>query len=377
MSPRMTDGDVCNLPKTDLHRHVDGAAKPELILKLARELGIKLPTYDLTEFTKLYQITQPKGMSIPEIFQRFAWTIAVMRAPHGLYEVFREQVHNLAKENILYAELRFAPGYHSIYPPFWYKPELYEEKPFPAMSLNETVEYALDGLEQGMKETGVTVNLILCIDRESLFSPNGHGQKSVRDIVDLGLKFQGEGVVGLDLACNEALYPPDPYFQYFLPLQTTNLGSTFHVDEMGTNRQRRKNLAACAQLPPKLKKRFGHAIHLFENKELMRLARENNIGIERVPCTPIKGCSLKDGHLYVLLKNKVPVAIVSDDPVLMQKSLTDNWLAVRDYHDFGDEAAWQLTANALNTAFYRNETQKKMVQDIFVKRGLSRSLLRK
>lgn len=376
MSAKLTDSDIRNLPKTDVHRHVDGAAKPEIVMKLAKEFGIKLPTDKLDEFKKLYQIVEPPGMPLDQLFQRFGWAIAIMRTPHGLYEVFREQVHDLAEENILYAELRFAPGYHSLYPASWYKPEMYETEPFPVMSLHQTVRYALAGIEQGMKETGIVVNLILCIDRESLSPPDGHGPKSVSDIVNLALRFQGDGVVGVDLACNEAIYPPDPYIQYFLALEGTNLGSTFHVDEMGTEKQRKENLATCAKLPPKLKKRFGHAIHLFESEEQMGLTRENNIGIERVPCTPMPGCSLDNGHLDVLLKHKVPVSIVSDDPVLMQKSLTDNWLAVRDYHDFGEEQFRQMTANALNTAFYRNESQRKKVQREFIKKGLDPKLLK-
>ncbi len=376
MSAQLTDSDIHNLPKTDLHRHVDGAIKPELLFRLAKQHGVKLPTDNLAEFKKLYQIVEA-GMSVPQILQRFGWGIAVMRTPDGLFEVHRQQVHDLALENGLYGEFRFAPGYSSKYKPPWYKPEMYEKKPFIEMSLAQTVHYALAGIEQGMKETGITVNLILCIDRESLFPPAGHGPQSVIAIRDLGLRFQDAGVVGLDLACNEALYPPDPYILYFLPLVGENLGSTLHVDEMGTDKQRRNNLATCLKkLPPKLKKRLGHAIHLFEDEELMGLCRENNIGIERVPCTPMPGCSLEDGHLEVLLKHKVPVAIVSDDPVLMQKSLTDNYLAVRDYHDFGEAEFMQLTANALNTAFYRNKDQKKMVQDKFVTQGLSRSLLK-
>lgn len=373
MSAVLTHDEIYHLPKTDLHRHVDGATEPEIVMKLAKEFGVKLPTDKLDEFEKLYQITEP-GMSIEEIFQRFGWGIGVMRTPHGLYEIFREQVHNLADENILYAELRFAPGYHSIYPAPWYKLKMYEAELFPVMSLHQTVCYALAGIKQGMSEVGVVVNLILCIPRESL---DVWGPKSVTDITDLALRFQGDGVVGVDLACDEFKYPPDPYVQYFLALEGTNIGACPHAGEMGTNEQRLKNIATCIKkFRPRSKKRIGHAIDLYQSKELMYLARENNIGIERTPLSPVPGCSLADGHLDVLLKHKVPVVITSDDPVLMQASLSDNWEAVLKYHNFGEKEFHQMTANALNTAFYRNESQKKMVQEMFVKRGLNRSLLK-
>ncbi|TSC83947.1 MAG: adenosine deaminase [Parcubacteria group bacterium Gr01-1014_13] len=371
MSTILTHDEIYRLPKIDLHRHVDGAIKPETLIRLAKEFGVKLPTYELDEFTKLYQITEP-DMSIDQIFQRFGWGIAVMRTPHGLHDVFREQVHDLAEENILCAELRFAPGYHSIYPPPWYKPEMYETEPFPAMSLHQTVCYALAGIERGMKETGIAVNLTLSIPRESL---SVWGKNSVEAIVKLALQFQNEGVVAIDLACDEYTYTPDPYIPYFRATRGSRIRRNPHGGEMGSPEQRLKNIATC--LNGLNADGIGHALEIYQSIYLMFLARCRNIRIERTPLSPVPGCSLADGHLDVLLKHKVPVVITSDDPVLMQASLTDNWLAALNYHQFTDEQFWQMTANAVNTAFYRDEAQKTRVQEEFVKRGLSESLLRR
>lgn len=377
MSAVLTHDEIYRLPKIDLHRHVDGAVKPEIIIKLAGEFGIKLPTYELDEFKKLCQIVEPAGMPINEIFQRFGWAIAIMRTPHGLYEVFREQVHDLAEENILYAELRFAPGYHSIYPAPWYKPEMYESEPFPVVSLHQTVCYALAGIEQGMRETGITVNLILCIDRESLYPPEGHGPKSVSDIVNLALRFQEDGVIGLDLACNEFKYPPSLYIPYFRRTIGTNIRRNPHAGEMGEDPYRLDNVEVCLDSEGFDADGIGHGYPIWQRKDLMGICREKNKRIERTPLSLLPNCSMEDGRIDVLLKNQVPVVITSDDPVLMQASLTDNWEAVLKYHNFGEKEYQQMIANALNTAFYRNESQKKMVQDMFVKRGISRSLLRK
>ena len=64
MSATLTRDDIFKAPKIDLHRHLDGAVRPELVLRLAKELGVILPTYDLAEFTKLYQIIEPNEMPI-------------------------------------------------------------------------------------------------------------------------------------------------------------------------------------------------------------------------------------------------------------------------------------------------------------------------
>src|SRR3989344_8039665 len=110
MTTTLSRDDFFRLPKADLHRHLDGAIRPELVIKLAKESGVWLPTYKLDKFTKLHQIVEPEDMLTAELLQRFAWAIAVMRTPYGLYLAAWEQVLDLARENILYAEIRFAPG---------------------------------------------------------------------------------------------------------------------------------------------------------------------------------------------------------------------------------------------------------------------------
>ena len=83
MTTALTRADILSLPKMDLHRHIDGSIQPEVLFKLAKEEGVKLPTDNLEEFIKLYQITD-KNMSVDDIMQRFGWSIAVMGAPRGL-----------------------------------------------------------------------------------------------------------------------------------------------------------------------------------------------------------------------------------------------------------------------------------------------------
>ena len=240
------------------------------------------------------------------------------------------------------------------------------------MSPEHSVVQVLNGLASGMEETGVIVNLTLCIPRESL---SVWGPKSVKDIVELAMQFQKFGVVSIDLACDEASYPPYDYAKYFNDTIGSNIRRNPHAGEMGLNATRLLNIATC--INELGANGLGHAIPIYQSKHLMGLTKIRNIRIERTPLSPVEGCSLEDGHLDRLLQYKVPVVITSDDPVLMQASLTDNWMAAINYHGFGEKEFWQLTANAVNTAFYRDEAQKKQVRQLFVERGLSHSLLTK
>lgn len=370
MSKKLTYADVLTFPKIDLHRHLDGSVSPELVIELAREFGVNLPTYDIDEFKKLYRITPE--MSVNEFLERFAWTIAVMRNPEGLERVAYEQVLALARENIWYAELRFAPNYHGFYYPLYYNLEKYEKKPFRIFSMQEIIESVLRGIKKGREETGVITNLILCIPRECA---EHFGIACKFEIAFLALTYQYRGVVALDLACDEYKYPPELYTDVFQWAHKNGIKCDPHAGEMGTSEDEKlKNIETC--IIDLRADGLGHAIPLYKSKKLMETVKAKRIRIERNPFnfvgpTNISGDTEKfvDGSgIDVLLKNEILVSICSDDPALMGKSLTDNLFAVLDYYNWGEKELMQLTENALSGAFFMNGDEEEEVRKTLVKK---------
>lgn len=72
MSRKLSYQDILDFPKIDLHRHLDGAVKSELVINLAKRFDVLLPSYDLDEFKKIYQIVEE--MSIDDLLARFTFT---------------------------------------------------------------------------------------------------------------------------------------------------------------------------------------------------------------------------------------------------------------------------------------------------------------
>ncbi|MFA5796585.1 MAG: hypothetical protein WC916_00935 [Candidatus Woesearchaeota archaeon] len=353
---------IYELPKVDLHRHIDGAVKPDLVLKLAEKYGIKIPSASQEEFRKLYTIN-PKNnepLTITELFKRFAWTIGVMRIPEGLREVAYHQVLDLAEENIVYAELRFAPGYHSKYPAPFYDPKEYEETIFPVLSLEEVMNNIIYGLEKGMKETGIHVNLTLSIPRES---QTMYGMDSALEIAKLAIKYQNKGVTAIDLACDEFTYPPGPYATVFQKTIGSTIRRDPHAGEMGTDEQRLENIKTC--IFDLNANGLGHAIPLWKNKELVEHIKSSNVRIERNPWTDssVRGIG-EDGTDY-LLKENVCISICSDDPILMEGSLTENFIKVINKYSWTEKDLHKIIFNAVNSGFYRSSEQEKAVKEFF------------
>jgi adenosine deaminase len=334
MKPRITLEEIQRLPKIDLHRHLDGAVKPSLLFQLAKKDGFALPVKDLEGLRKHFQVT--KEMSLAEILAKFKLVIDLMQTPENLQKVAYEQVMGLAKENIVYAELRFAPQYHT------------EQ----GLSHEEVMANVLEGFKKGYEETGVITNLIVCIDRAC--EPELGCQ-----IARSALSFQDKGVVALDLACDEASWPPERHKSAFELVFDSRLGQTVHAGEFGN--QRLKNIAAAIDLLRA--DRLGHAIVLPKDDQLLEKVRARRIGVECCPlsnlvCSLIK--DLKELCLDKYLAKGILFSINSDDPAMFDKTLSDNLLAVCQSYGWGKQELEKIFTNSLEMAFMTNYQKTKL-----------------
>lgn len=98
------------LPKTDLHVHLDGSLRIPTLIELAREYGVKLPSYSVEGMKKL--VFKDKYKNLGEYLSGFQYTCAVMQTPEALERIAYELAVDNAEEGVCYLESRFAPQLH-------------------------------------------------------------------------------------------------------------------------------------------------------------------------------------------------------------------------------------------------------------------------
>ena len=128
---------LTNLKKVELHLHLDGAVSMELAQKI---------TGKSIEVLKKEMIAKDKCENLSEYLTKFDLPIELMQTKENLYQISADLVDRLAKENIVYAELRFAPMFHTK----------------KGLTYEEIVESVLIGLKSNPK---IKTNLILCMMR--------------------------------------------------------------------------------------------------------------------------------------------------------------------------------------------------------------------
>jgi len=98
------------IPKTDLHVHLDGSLRISTLIELAKEQNVSLPSY--TQEGLMETVFKTDYKDLPEYLQGFAYTCAVMRDPDSLERIAYEFAQDNAEEGVYYVEVRFAPYLH-------------------------------------------------------------------------------------------------------------------------------------------------------------------------------------------------------------------------------------------------------------------------
>ena len=180
---KITDSVLNQLPKVELHCHLDGSLRIETIIDLAKKNKINLPYTNKKDLQKALPIGK-KRVTLEEYIARFDITLSVMQTPSALNRIAYELIEDVSKENVRYIEVRYSPILHTKN----------------GMTLEEAIISVRNGLEKGNKDFGVKSGIIICGIRH--ISP----QASLK-LADLCVKFKNKGVVGFDLAGAEENFP--------------------------------------------------------------------------------------------------------------------------------------------------------------------------
>ena len=186
----------------DLHLHLDGSLSLASVRELAAMDGISLDD-DRTLLRRLQ--VEPDCRDLNEYLEKFDFPCALLQTPAALTKAVSNLRRELARQGLLYAEIRFAPQFHLRR----------------GMTQRQVVAAAAAGLEGA----GVKANLILCCMRV----PNSR-EKNL-ETVRVAAEFRGKGVCAVDLAGAEALFPTGDFEEEFALARELGVPFTIHAGE--------------------------------------------------------------------------------------------------------------------------------------------------
>ncbi len=311
--------DLKVLPKVELHLHLDGSIR----LKTASEL-----TGKNIEEVKNLMIAKEKCLDLNEYLTKFNLANEIMQSKENLTRIAQELVKDLKDDNVIYAEVRFAPLLHI-------KKGLTEE---------EVIEAVLEGL----RDNELKVNLILCMMRHFSFEDN-------LKTIELASKYLAKGVVAIDLAGAEALYPTANFKRLFQIAKDKNIPFTIHAGEADG----KDSILSAISFKTK---RIGHGVRCIEDNEVLNLIKENNITLEVCPTSNIQTNIFEnyyDHPIKKLYDMDILVTVNVDNMTVSNINLTQEYEKLVQNFNFTLKDLKKMNINAINVAFLSDELKEK------------------
>jgi adenosine deaminase len=252
------------LPKTDLHVHLDGSLRLDTIIDLARIHRVELPTTDPAELRRVMNLGQNCG-SLVEYLKAFDITLRVLQHEESLYRCAYELAEDAARENVRYMEVRYSPMLHTRL----------------GLRLTSVVEAVLAGLRAAHDTLGIEANVILCGIRN--ISP-----ESSLEMAELAVAYKGRGVVGFDLAGAEYDHPAKHHRAAFQLVRANNINCTIHAGEAYGPESIAQAIHVCGA------HRIGHGCRLREDGDLLHYINDHRIPLECCPSSNVQTGAVRE-----------------------------------------------------------------------------------
>ncbi len=342
----LTESILRRLPKVLLHEHLDGGLRPQTVIDLAHDINYTgLHTQDAAELAAWFHRGAQRG-SLPEYLEGFRHTCGVMQTRAAIERVAFEFIEDMHHDGVVYAECRFAPCYHM-------------EK---GLTPEAVVQAAIDGFNRGHEKYGVRWGLILCGMR--------HRTDSL-EWAELAISFRERGVVGFDLAGEEAGYPPKKHADAFEAIQRANFFSTLHAGEAFGILSIWQALQICGA------HRLGHATKLTDDMTIVdgRIVKLGSLAQyildRRIPLEMCLSSNVHTGAVRSMAEHPFKlyfdrgfrVTLNTDDRLMSDTSMTKEFLIAVECFQLTLADLQRITTNAMKSAFIHFDDRIRLIYE--------------
>jgi len=326
-----------NLPKIDLHCHLDGSVRPATIIDIAKATGINIPYYNIENIKK--EVTAPiECKSLDEYLKRFEIPNLVMQSKDSLRRITFELLEDSAKENVKYIEVRFAPLVHMK----------------SGLNVYEVIESVISGIKDAEKIYDIKGNVILCCMRNM-------SVKRDFEVVEAGKEYISKGVVAIDLCASEEDGFCERFIEPIALAREYGYRITIHAGETGIG----KNVLEAVVLLGA--ERIGHGIFIKDCLEAYNIVKDKGITLEMCPTSNIQTKAIdafKNHPIYNFFNDGIRVTVNTDNRTVSNTNMTKECeILLREFNITFEEYK-QIYFNSVDAAFADLETKEWLMKYI-------------
>uniref|UniRef100_A0A4W6D3N6 Adenosine deaminase n=1 Tax=Lates calcarifer TaxID=8187 RepID=A0A4W6D3N6_LATCA len=293
---------------------------------LSRRRGISLPANTVEEMTSLIIVKEPATLT--KFLGKFAEYMHVVAGDReAIKRIAFEFVEDKAKEGVIYVEVRYSPHFLAntqVDPIPWNQEE-------GDLSPDEVVRLVNEGLKEGERAFNITARSILCCMR--------HMPSWSMDVVELCKKYRHEGVVAIDLAGDESL-------------------------NCEANSEHRQAYEAVEVLKAE---RVGHGYRTLEDQVLYKnlLAQDMHFEVCPISSKLTGACNSDFTKHPVITKDKANYSLNTDDPLIFNSSLHDDYSIAHQFMGFTEEEFKRLNIKSAESSFLPEEEKRELLDKLY------------
>ncbi|WEM44294.1 adenosine deaminase (plasmid) [Photobacterium sp. DA100] len=324
-----------DLPKIDLHCHLDGSVRPQTVIDLAKQQNITLPSYDVDEINAL-MVAPETCPNLPEYLSRFDLPVSVMQTAESLERISFELFEDAAKENVKYLEVRFAPQLHIQN----------------ALTYEQIIASAVKGMKKAEALYDIKGNYILSMVK---FLPSD----TIPQVIDAGVGLLNQGVVAFDLAGSELDGFSHDYATFAQDAKDKGYRVTIHAGEQGCGQNVYEAISILGA------ERIGHGVAIKDHEKAYNLVKKEDVALETCPSSNVQTKAIPElaqHPIKAFYKDGVPVTINTDNRTVSNTTMTDEVRKVMEQFELSEEDYYQIYKMSVKHSFASDDVKQALMQ---------------
>lgn len=323
---------IHDLPKAELHLHVEGALEPELLFELAESNSVKLPYASIEAARKAYHFS-----GLQDFLDTYYQCTKVLLRGQDFYDLTRAYLKKASSQNVRHAEIFFDPQAHTG-----------RGVPF------DTVLDGITGaLQDGRRELGISSGLILCLLRDM---SAGSAMQTLKQALP-----HKDRIIAVGLDSAEIGNPPGKFREAFDLARRHGFLTVAHAGEEGPPEYIWEALDVLKV------SRIDHGDKCQQDENLMQYLIKTQTPLTVCPISNIKlriFDKMSDHNFKYLLERGLCVTINSDDPAYFGGYIEENYRALQEALGLTREQLTQAAVNSFRASFLSEAEKQRYIDEI-------------
>ena len=325
-------------PKVELHRHLEGSIRLDTMLEISNRHALGLP-HEQPALSRLVQVQPDDPLDATSFLAKFTTIRQLFCSPEVIDRITREAVEDAAADNVRYMELRFTPVALSRLKQF---------------ALADVMDWVCAAAAEAGARHGIKVRLIASNNRHEAV-------ELTAEVAALAAARLHKGIIGIDLAGNEAAFPMHPFLPVFQKARCDGLAIAVHAGEWAGPENVRQAIEEFGA------GRIGHGVRVVEDAAVTALARERGTMFEvciTSNCQTGVARTPAEHPFRRMRESGLKASLNTDDPSLSRLTLSTEYQLAVDALGITHAELKQSIIDAADSAFLPASEKLKLSASI-------------